>query len=262
MKSYLFDLEGTFKLLEILLISDTLIYKREFPLISRTLFVESVYRRRHLYNQAVLDDFSAISSRKIDDVIKLLTTQADRMRTICKSNGVVPNAIYLHPETRLVPIIAGHSRDYITALQRLDDVYQLVGSATLNGLMDGSARMQMETLCRKAVRAFSAMLRNEILKLRKESQRMQQVNLGVRDEEVERAENAHGEAVEAFDASMQTAAALDSSAHVAPADAAEIIADISASTNAASRARAPRKAAEAAPQTSASPVQAQIEVTQ
>ncbi len=37
-------------------------YKREFPLISRTLFVESVYRRRPTYNQEVLDSFASIAA--------------------------------------------------------------------------------------------------------------------------------------------------------------------------------------------------------
>ena len=40
-------------------------YKRNFPLVSRTLFLESVYRRRPLYNQEVLDTFVGMVSKRL-----------------------------------------------------------------------------------------------------------------------------------------------------------------------------------------------------
>lgn len=211
-------------------------YKREFPLISRTLFVESVYRRRPAYNQAVLDDFTAMVSKKLADIVRLLTIQCDRLREICKSNGAMTDATYMHPEHRIVPIIAGHGKTYIHALNKLDEAYQLVGSAALNGILDGSTRMKTELLCRKAIRAFSAMLRNEIIKLHKESQRMRASLQGQPDAEIDRAEAAHGQAVEKFDVDMQNTATTDGFAHVDPAQAAQVIEDISATNLAASTA--------------------------
>lgn len=204
-------------------------YKREFQLISRTLFVESVYRRRPTYNQAVLDDFAAVSARKLGDISKLLNTTCERLRVICKTNGVDPEVTYLHPERKIVPIIASHAKTYIATLYKLDELYQLTGSANLNGLIDGSARMKAELLCRKAVRAFSAMLRNEIMKLYKESQRMRAAAGSVADPEMDRAEAAHGQAVAEFDEKRTE----DAESAVDPANASQVIEDIAASTAAA-----------------------------
>lgn len=217
-------------------------YKREFPLISRTLMVESVYRRRPAYNQAVLDDFALMVARKLADIMTLLSTHCDRLRIICKTNSVDVNATYLHPDNRVVPIIASHSKTYLSVLYKLDELYHLTGSANLNGVIDGSSRSKMELLCRKAVRAFSAMLRNEIVKLRKESQRMWAAMGNVVDEELARAENAHGEGVEEFDKSMSDDAALDPAAHVDPESASQVIDDIASS---AAAARPRRKKADA-----------------
>lgn len=206
-------------------------YKREFNLISRTLFVESVYRRRPTYNQSVLDEYSAVSSRKLADIQKLLTTQCDRLTHICRSNGVQLDASYMHPQQRVVPIIAGHAKTYIAILHKLDEVYQLTGTALLNGVIDGNARRDCEMLCRKAVRAFSAMLRNEILKLYKESQRMRKAMAGP-DQELDKAESAHGAALAEFDASVESERTADPGAHVDPESAAKVIEDLTAQSNA------------------------------
>lgn len=211
-------------------------YRREFNLISRTLFVESVYRRRPMYNQDVLDDYAAATARKLSDIHQLLTTQCSRLVVICKSNGVKVDASYMHPEHRIVPIIAGHAKTYIATLYKLDELYQLVGSAVLHGVIDGKTRRQLEMLCRKAVRAFSAMLRNEILKLYKESQRMRKA-MTAPDEEVDRAEAAHGQAVAEFDATVASELEQDPASHVDPAQASQVIDDLAAHTAAAKASR-------------------------
>lgn len=219
-------------------------YKREFPLISRTLIVESVYRRRPTYNQNVLDDFAAMSSRKLADILTLLGTQCERLRMICKTNGVQVDATYMHPDERLVPIIAGHAKTYLAVLRKLDELYQLAGSANLNGVIDSSVRMKTELLSRKAVRAFSAMLRNEIFKLYKESQRMRAAQNGQpADKELDRAESAHSEAVGAFDSQNASGDALDTGDQVDPAMASQVIDDLTAGVKAV---RPKKKAAEKA----------------
>jgi hypothetical protein len=206
-------------------------YKREFGIVSRTLMVETVYRRRPTYNQSVLNDFAEMCARKLADILKLLTTQCERLALICKTSGVEGDASYLHPDHRLVPVIAGPAKGYLGLLAKLDELYMLTGSANLNGVLDSKGRMQMELLCRKAVRAFSAMVRNESIKLHKESQRMRMDN-SAPDEELDRAERAHGEAVQQFDADMSEQSAIDPGAHVDPEMAGQVINDISTTTSA------------------------------
>ena len=214
-------------------------FKREFPLISRTLFVESVYRRRPLYNQTVLDDFASISKKKLSDILTLLGTQCDRIRKVCESNAALTDAQYMHPQTTLIPIIAGEARTYIEVLTKLDEAYQLCGSAILNGVIDGNQRKSTELLCRKAVRAFSAMQRNEIIKLRKESQRLR-AGLTVTDEELDKAEGAQTQSMQDFDEHTQNEAQIDGSGSVAPEAAAQLLDDMVATT-AATKAGSKRK---------------------
>ena len=215
-------------------------YRREFPLISRTLFVESVYRRRPMYNQGVLDAFSAIAAKKLGDILQMLTMQCARLEKICKTNGHITDAVYLHAEVKLVPIIASHANTYIKCLTKLDQLYQLSGSATLNGVIDGNQRREVELLCRKAVRAFSALLRNEIHKLRKESKRMQQAS-GQKDQEVDKAESAQESAIETFDKEVREQDMMDPGAAVSPEGAAAAIDALAATTAATAGGKAPRK---------------------
>lgn len=207
-------------------------YKRDFNLISRTLFMESVYRRIPQYNQQVLDDYSSMSARKLADVQTLLMKQHSRLAKLCKDNGVSLNASYLHPDTRLVPVIAGHAKTYIQTLMKLDEVYQLAGTALLNGVIDGGVRREFELICRKAVRTFAVMLRYEIRKLWKESSRMR-AQMAQPDAELDKAEASHTQAVDAFDKAVESEMVTDPNAHVAPEQAAQVIADLAAQTAAA-----------------------------
>jgi hypothetical protein len=214
-------------------------YRRDFPLVSRTLFVENVYRRRPGFNQAVLDDFAALTSKKLEDVHRLLTTYCERMRKICQSNSADMDATYMHPINKVVPIIAGGAKVYIGILEKLDVVYQLTGSANLNGVIDGNQRKATEMLSRKAVRAFASMLRVEMFKLRKESQRMRAAAAGVDDKEVLQAEGAHDQAAQVFDEGVNQESQLDPGSAVAPEAAADLISDIAATT--AANASKPRR---------------------
>lgn len=221
-------------------------YKRDFGLISRTLFLESVYRRLPAYDQSVLDEFSSMAARKLSDVQTLLTNQANRLMKICRDNGVQTEAAYLHPETRVVPIIAGHARIYILTLGKLDEVYQLTATAVLNGVIDSGVRRDFELQCRKAVRTFAAMLRFEVRKLWKESHRMR-ASLTQAIPELDKAEKAHDQAVQAFDASLEQERTSDPGAHVEPEDAARMIDDMAAQTAAAKNSGRRRKGSETDP---------------
>lgn len=177
-------------------------YKRNFPLVSRTLFLESVYRRRPLYNQDVLDTFVTMVSKRLADVQQLISTQSVRLKELCESNGQLTDAAFVHPHQVLVPIIAAHANSYVRCLLKLDELYQLSASATLNGVIDGNQRKAVEQICRKAIRAFSTMLRYEIITLRKESARMR-LALTAPDSEVERAESAQEQALQTIEEAVQ-----------------------------------------------------------
>ena len=215
-------------------------YKRDFNLISRTLFLESVYRRIPQYNQQILDDFSSMSARKLADVQTLLTKQHSRLAKLCKDNGVSLNASYLHPETRVAPVIAGHAKTYIQTLMKLDEVHLLAGTALLNGVIDGGIRREFELICRKAVRTFAVMLRYEIRKLWKESARMR-AQMAQPDAELDKAEASHTQAVASFDQAVESEMTSDPSAHVDPERAAQVIDDLAAQTAAAKVGKARRK---------------------
>jgi hypothetical protein len=196
-------------------------YKRDFPLISRTLFAESVYRRRPAYNQAILDSFIIAVAKKLSDVQTSIGVQCERLVKICESNGQMTDAAFLHPQQLLVPIIAAHAISYLRCLQKLDELYQLSGSATLNGVIDGNQRKTVELLCRKGVRSFSAMLRNEIIKLRKESLRMR-ASAGAPDAELELVEGAQESAIATFDQAVDVEDQVEPAAHPAALSEAEI----------------------------------------
>lgn len=217
-------------------------FKREFPLVSRTLIVESVYRRRPSYNQSVLDDFAAMSAKKLADILRLLSLNCERMRLLCKSNQVDVDATFMRPSSRLVPIIASHAKTYLMVLQKLDELYHLTASANLNGIIDGKARMSAEQQNRKAVRAYSAMLRAEITKLWRESQRMRSAQGDAPDEELSLAEASHSKAVAAFDTDSSNEAQTDPDGHVSPELAAQVIDDLTALGTASAKSKRGKKA--------------------
>lgn len=215
-------------------------YKREFPLISRTLFTESVYRRRPQYSQEILDAFSAMSAKKLADIHQMLTTQCDRVRQLCKTNGQDTDAAYLHSMRKLVPVIASDALTYVRCLVKLDELYQLTGSAKLNGVIDGDQRKKFELLCRRAVRAYSNMLRNEIIKLRKESLRVRTAGSSPEDKHVEKAEQAQDVAIQDFDKEMQQEAQHDPASVVEPSAAGGVIDSITSAVAAVTGTKKPR----------------------
>lgn len=215
-------------------------YRRDFRLLSRYLFLESVYRRRPEFNQDVLDGFARMIGQKLTDVQTLLTKRIDQTDAILKSNGAGVNASYLQSRTFNIPIIAAHARSFITLLVKLDRLYQLIGSAALYGLMDSSQRAKAELEGRKAIRAFTAMIRNEHIKLRKESQRMRLARSGPMEPEVDRAEALVNQGQAEFDNSSEDE---HDQAHVNPEDAQGVLEAIVTSGVAAANAATKRRGA-------------------
>lgn len=147
-------------------------FKRDFTLLSRVLFAEYIYRRRPQFNQDVLNDFATVCATKIASVLTLLTKDNERVRELCRQQGATIDASYFNCRTTIAPIIHSLAIQYIKALNMLDQLQQATGSATLNGVITSDQRREFELRARKAIKAFSATVRNESSKLRKERERL------------------------------------------------------------------------------------------
>jgi len=148
-------------------------YRRDYALLSRSLLLESVYRRRIGFNEAILDGFAATLQAQLAKVMQFFTVRTEQLTKLYTSQGITPEPVYIkvqhYPD---IPVIATHARSYIMMLRQLDDYYQLTGCATLMGILDGGQRRTAEMQARKVVRAFNAVVRQESIKLRKESLRL------------------------------------------------------------------------------------------
>lgn len=175
-------------------------YKRDFALISRTLYGEYIYRRRPAYNQAILDSFSNLCATKLAAIKELLNRNVARIHTACKTQGQEVDASYLSFVSRTVPIIHAHALQYLQCLQSLDLLLQATGSATLNGVITAEQRKEAELQARRAINAFSSMVRAESGKIRKEARRVIE-QVSPHDDEMKKAESVQSAAIEEFDAS-------------------------------------------------------------
>ncbi|MDD4927575.1 MAG: hypothetical protein PHF58_13870 [Methylotenera sp.] len=147
-------------------------FRRDFKLMSRALYLESVYRRYDNYNQTLLDNFGKMVNEKLALISRLYETRRNQLLKIIHDNGAEPSRTYLHPTALYVPIIAAPANSFMQLLVRLDEYYNLTGFAYLRGLMDSSQRQTAELELRRAARSFLALVRNEQIKLRKESLRL------------------------------------------------------------------------------------------
>lgn len=206
-------------------------YKRDFALISRACFGEYIYRRRPAYNVAVLDYFSDLCNKKLENITELLTRETQRIHVLMKQNGAPVNAAYAHKKDRVVPIIHSSALRYLRVLKLFDRLLQATGSAVIYGVFTPDQRKEAELRCRRAVLAFSTMVRQESTKLSKESKRLLAVE-GDADESTKQADEMLAESVAQFDrdvngapdsaapgASVEDAVATSRAATAATADA-------------------------------------------
>lgn len=230
-------------------------FRRDFRLLSRSLYLESVYRRREGYNQETLDNFARMIGEKLAAINKLFESRTNQLTKLFKDNGHSPVDVYVKPQHIYAPVIAPGARSFIELLGRLDKYYQLTGCGTLMGLLDGSQRRTAELELRKAVRSFTGMVRTEQAKLRKESLRLQDERRGhAVDVEVEadvaKAEKLADEAEKNMAESTE-----DMAAHVDPSEASAVLDSIVATGVAGSTAAA-RGRSKAVPATDISAAQA------
>lgn len=194
-------------------------YKRDFTLLSRVLFAEYIYRRRPFFNQDILNDFAQVCATKISNVLELLKKDNQRVRELCRTQGETIDASYFVCKTTLAPIIHSLALQYIKALNMLDQLQQATGSATLNGVITSDQRREFELRARKAVKAFTATVRNESAKMRKERDRLiASSQLAQEDTEVHDVNRLVDEARAAFDKEDKTEVAGDAQMEVVLSD--------------------------------------------
>jgi len=218
--------------------------RRDFALLSRSLLLESVYRRRLGFNTEVLDKFESALKDKLAQVMQFYSVRNEQILQIFATQSIVPESSYIkvhhYPH---IPIIATHARSFVSMLKLLDDYYQLTGCAKLMGLMDGGQARTAEIQARKIVRAFLAVVRQEAVKLRKESNRLKAESSAEVGEDVRQAEMLIDNAVQAHVADSANAGPD----HVADEDATSVLDGISASGTAAARVGSRSRKAEQEP---------------
>lgn len=147
-------------------------YLRNFAAMSRFLFAEVIYRRRPGFDDAMLNQFVEEVGKKLAEVQGLLVVNAQRQRKLCESNGQQADAAYVHPHHLLVPIIVPLATSYMRCLVKLDELFQLTGSATLCGVINSGDRKTIELTARRAMRLLHGLIRHEYTKLRTEAERL------------------------------------------------------------------------------------------
>ncbi len=223
------------------------LYHRDFKFISKSLQHEYQYRSWKGYNQEMLDRYADIVTKKLSSIETYLRTWVRRFEKMIVDNGhELDTTFFPNPMPVTVPVISGHARSYFKLLKLLDDVYNMGAAASMQGACYSKIRAEAEMRSRKVVRAFSAVLRNEVLVLFREADRLKK-------QQAERGEQGDG----ATDASLaQQKQTLDDMASDLKTDGSDrtdpnaIIDAAAASSKAVStvegkKPRTPRKAATA-----------------
>lgn len=230
-------------------------FRRDFELLSRSLFLESVYRRRVGYNYDVLDNFAKMVGEKLVDIGTLFDKRTPQMLHLFKQNGFDPEPVYFKSQSLYIPIIAPAARSFVKLLERLDNYYQLTGHAALLGLIDGGQRRKSELEMRKAVRAFTGLVRTEHVKMRRESWRLNSERSAHPVDAEEEAMTTMAENLVAQSEKKIDEATDDSESHVGMDEAGAVLDSIVANGVAAATASGRRSRA-AAPATATSPAPA------
>jgi hypothetical protein len=214
-------------------------FKRDFQFISKVLNYEYQYRSWNGFDQGLLDRYGEMITKKLDSINTLITNWNNRFGKLMESNGVkMESAVYSNAIETTVPIISGHARAYFNILKELDRLNLIAGSANLMGVITSTQRAEAEFMCKKAVRAFGAALRNEVVRLYREADRLikEQHGHGQVDDSKAATIAAQGAELDAFGKTMDADSATDSGLNLGGADPSQVIADAAASTAAASKA--------------------------
>ena len=214
-------------------------YRRDFPFISRVLNYEYQYRSWNGFDQELLNRYSDLITKKLDSITLLLTNWAERFGKLLEANGVkLEGAVYPNAVLTTIPITSGHARAYINVLRELDRVNLVAGTANLYGIITSTQRADAEFMCKKAVRAFAAALRNEVSRLYKEAGRLQREQQGRGQDEPAQAAFIESQVtvLKEFGDAMSEQAKTDPGLDLGGVDPGQIIDDASAATAAAGKA--------------------------
>ncbi|MDP2449611.1 MAG: hypothetical protein Q8Q74_08110 [Polaromonas sp.] len=223
-------------------------YRRDFGYISKVLAYEYQYRSWHGYNQELLDRYAEIVTKKLTSMATLLENWSNRFEKVMQQNGTkMESTVYPNGIVATVPVISGFARRYFATLKELDRFNLLAGTANLMGVIDSTQRAQAEYMCKNAVRAFAAALRNEVVRLYREADRMmqEQRHKGSSSPEQAAQVEAQGQELQAFASSMEADGKTDSALNMGDADPSKVLDDAvaasSAATKSASKARKPKQ---------------------
>lgn len=212
-------------------------FRRDFSFISKVLNYEYQYRSWNGFNQELLDRYAEMIAKKLSSIGTLLDNWCNRFNKLMETNGVkMENSLYPNSLTMSVPITNGHARGYFMLLKELDRVNLLAGTANMLGVIDSKVRAEAEFQCKKAVRAFAAALRNEVLRLYREADRLKHgdKDAGAKDATLDEQGKTLAEFGNAMAADGKTDRALD----VSSSDPGQLIEDAAAATTAAAAAAA------------------------
>lgn len=218
-------------------------FRRDFQFISKVLNYEYQYRSWNGFDQALLDRYGEMITKKLDSIGTMIGNWNNRFAKLMETNGTkMDSAAYANAIQTTVPIISGHARAYFFILKELDKLNLIAGAANLMGVITSTQRAEAEFMCKKAVRAFGAALRNEVVRLYREADRLIKEQHGHGTVDTNKAETiaAQGQELDAFDKSMKTDSASDSSLNLEGLDPSQVISDAAAATAAASKASTPK----------------------
>lgn len=231
-------------------------YRRDFQYISKMANFEYQYRSWNGYNQELLDRYADIITKKLASIKTLLSTRISQISKLLEQNSVsMESTIYSNVLNTNVPVISGHARNYFLLLQELDRLNLMTGTANLMGVIQSSQRAEVEFQCKKAIRAFAAVLRNEVIKIYREADRMQNDprGAGERDAQQQATLAAQGEALDEIGTAMDTEGKSDRGLDMTAMDPGQLIDEAAAASLASAKAgkRKPKEDAPVAPAVSA-----------
>lgn len=214
-------------------------FKKDFPYLSRQLYLEYQYRSWRGFNAELLQRYADVTSTKLANIKILMTNNINRLRKLLETQGHKAE-FSLWPSVHKcdVPIIATLARTYMEILAMLDQVYTLAGTANLMGVIDSAQRAEVEFVSKKAVRAFRSILQTEVVKLYREAQRLmrEQQSAGIVDQNMSAIVAQQGQDIDAFDKSTTEDEHADEGMRLNGADAGQLIDDAAAASTAAAAA--------------------------
>lgn len=231
-------------------------YRRDFQFISKVLNYEYQYRSWHGYNQELLDRYAEIITKKLTSMGTLLENWSNRFEKVMEQNGTkMESTVYSNGMLATIPITSGFARRYFSTLKELDHLNLLAGTANLMGVIDSAQRAQAEYMCKNAVRAFAAALRNEVVRLYREADRLMQDqrSRGSSSPDQSAQVEAQGKELQKFGSAMEADGKNDSALNMGSSDPSQVLDDAVAASTAATKAATKPKKSKAEPPTAPAP---------